>query len=725
MKTLLGAVIIVWLAAGPPVFAISKTPVLARVELKDSWTQFPLPVHALLRDVAGRDYALALATASQLRQTHWPYSILDHQPDVARYVVALPMRKGAREAASGQFDVRHDDGVQWLIRLRSEAEVETLSELGFALMRLSAEPLVLESPARFSAMTLAPFASNVWIAAMMSRINSNDLVSLVSQLTGEEPVPASGELRVATSRHTRSGASVRKATEFGYEFFRALGLAPVYQAWTNGINTNVNVIGTQVGMTIPNEEVLIVAHLDDEPSSGRAPGADDNASGSVGVLTAAAVLSQWRFDRTVRYALFTGEEQGLLGSAVYANAAYAAGNNIVAVLNLDMIAWDSANGPTLNLFTRTTSNPNYSKDLLIASTFTNVVATYGLQNRLTPFVLATGMGQSDHVSFWNKGYGAILAIEDYQNGDFNAYYHTANDSLANININYFTAFAQAAVGTVAHLAEPVEPRPFDVVRVISGDWSATNSSFGASLLHAVHTSGAEETTDVFDTTYASLPANTNNAWPVIVTQPGDDDLSTDCRDATSQSIFRGDLIMSSPYGTPVSCTNRLRFVFLNPPATNRIYTVRITVDSQYTQSGTGFLCVTNVRSLVAGDGFIALPPLANVTNGAVYGTCDLAARFIDVDTGRNTLRIGSISATQVVLEANTQIGTRTFNEVAASTNLVPLNAWTWIGAFTNSVAPTASNFEEGWERVPLAVGVSAFTNSPSLFFRLRRSWFAP
>ena len=155
----------------------------------------------------------------------------------------------------------------------------------------------------------------------------------------------------------------------------------------------------------------------------------------------------------MRFVLFTGEEQGLYGSAAYANAVAAAGDNIVAVYNMDMIAWDNVGAPTLRLHTRTTSNPGYAGDLAIAGVFTNVVSAYGLSGSLVPIIDPDGESASDHASFWNKGYPAILAIED-DDDDFNAYYHTINDNLAHINLTYFTNFVKASIGTAAHLAQP-------------------------------------------------------------------------------------------------------------------------------------------------------------------------------------------------------------------------------------------------------------------------------
>ena len=69
-------------------------------------------------------------------------------------------------------------------------------------------------------------------------------------------------------------------------------------------------------------------------------------------------------------------------------------------------------GPTLRLHTRTTSNPGYPGDRAIADVFVDVVSNYGLSGSLTPIIDPDGITASDHSPFWNKGYSAILAIED-------------------------------------------------------------------------------------------------------------------------------------------------------------------------------------------------------------------------------------------------------------------------------------------------------------------------
>ena len=197
-------------------------------------------------------------------------------------------------------------------------------------------------------------------------------------------------------------------------------------------------------------------------------------------MVAADILSQYELERTVRFIFFTGEEQGLYGSKEYADLVYDAGENIVAVYNMDMIAWDVLDGPTLRLHTRTTSSSGYPGDRAIADLFVDVVNTYDLSSSLTPIIDPDGVTASDHSPFWSKGYSAILAIEDDQD-DFCAYYHTANDTLSTLNMTYFTNYTKASVGTAAYLARSgggtPEPTPMFVYNIdMSGNQKGANLS---------------------------------------------------------------------------------------------------------------------------------------------------------------------------------------------------------------------------------------------------------
>jgi hypothetical protein len=131
------------------------------------------------------------------------------------------------------------------------------------------------------AFTYSPIVAN-----LIAQVQSADVYSYTARLSGEAPIIVGGQTITLTTRHTKSGLPIQQATQYAYEQLQAAGLGVSYHTWTACNTSGRNVIGVITGTVAPNEIVLITAHLDNLPSSGRASGADDNASGSVGVLLA-------------------------------------------------------------------------------------------------------------------------------------------------------------------------------------------------------------------------------------------------------------------------------------------------------------------------------------------------------------------------------------------------------------------------------------------------------
>ncbi|MBK8048014.1 MAG: M20/M25/M40 family metallo-hydrolase [Anaerolineales bacterium] len=301
----------------------------------------------------------------------------------------------------------------------------------------------------------APAAPDPEIAALIDQVDTDTILDYADQLSGVTPAIIGGSPYTFTTRKTTSGEPIAMATQFAYEFLQAQGLMAQFAPWSACGLQNRNVVGERRGETRPQEIVLVAAHIDSYAEAGGtvAPGADDNGSGSAGVMATAEILAAHTFARTVRFVFFTGEEQGVCGSGAYAAAAAARNDDIVAVINLDMIGYDAAGEPTLRLHTRWWNNPASAGDKAIADAFVGVVDDYELD--LVPIVTRDGETASDHSSFWDRGYPAILAIEDDYD-DFNPYYHSADDITTHFNAAYFTEFTKAVVGVAATLAVPAQ-----------------------------------------------------------------------------------------------------------------------------------------------------------------------------------------------------------------------------------------------------------------------------
>ncbi len=708
-----------------PCFVSDAWPqVLARINLARPVTELSLPVYARLQDVSGQDYVLAVTGKNELKQSGWTYQILDSGGQPSDFIMAFD-RRPLRRPLSGSYNVVHDDGRHLIIRATA-LEAERIAEQGYEIKRLPEKPIVwTEAVSGRQLQAKRAVTYNGLVADMISQVTTTNLYKYVYQITGASNAVIGGELYPLPTRNTTKQVQSHKAAQYMYQHLQALGLNVSYHHWNAGGYSNCNVVAVLPGRALSNEIVVAVAHLDDtSDNASLAPGADDNASGSVGVLTAASIMSKYRFDRTIRFVIVTGEEQGLYGSQRYAEMAKAASNNIKAVISFDMIAWDSDASPTLRLYTRGVSDPGYAGDRAIAATFTNVVTAYGMAGHLTPGIYVDSDWASDHASFWDNGFPAILAIEDDWE-DFNEYYHSTNDTLSRLNMTYYTWFVKAGVGTLAHLAGPVEKVPFDLIQVDNGNW-IYGSGVGVGTLYVKHEAGATETgMDGHDLAWSNTVANPNSKWLKIYTQPYSSLLQTDARPTNSETLFHGMLVAVNTNAGAFTSTNLLRFTYLASAESNRIYTVKIHVNGSYTSDSQNFDCVTNLRQVVAGNGFIRLPGLVNLTNGALYGTCDISSRPLVTEPTGFPLRIDSIDNLHVGLGIDGQVGATLVDVLETSTNLLkPGGGWSaWI-VFTNYVAPNATNFEAGWQALNRNADLP-FTNAAGVYFRFRRQWQMP
>ena len=197
-----------------------------------------------------------------------------------------------------------------------------------------------------------------------------------------------------------------------------------------------NVIGMLPGKgALADEFIVVGAHLDhlgqgafgsrDRANAGRLlhPGADDNASGSAGIILIADKMARSYASaadsanlRSVLFMGFSAEESGLNGSNYYANHPIAPIEKHVLMMNFDMIG--------------------RIKDRRLSLSGAGTGA--GLGEFLEPIVDASALeiiqpermsGASDHTSFQRKGMPVLFAII----ADFHSDYHTPRDVSSLIN----------------------------------------------------------------------------------------------------------------------------------------------------------------------------------------------------------------------------------------------------------------------------------------------------
>ena len=278
---------------------------------------------------------------------------------------------------------------------------------------------------------------NTFVASIMNQVNADSVYKFERQLCGDTACIIGGAPYTISTRHYAQQGNI-KASQYIFEKFQHFGFTPWYQTITG---TMINVLAKKTGTKYPNQYVIICAHYDDMPTGTTAPGADDNASGTIAVLEAARLLANVNLPYTILFAAWDEEERGLFGSQAYADTAYNRGDSIIAVLNFDMIAYDGNLDGALDVNTNSASTP-------LANDFAQIVSLY--QPTLVPQVTTSLNGGSDHQSFQARGYKAILSIED--NSDFTPYYHTVNDTYASLNKPYFLKMVKAGVAALVTIA---------------------------------------------------------------------------------------------------------------------------------------------------------------------------------------------------------------------------------------------------------------------------------
>lgn len=442
--------------------AASDKRVLLKVEVKDETALYELTssgivIYARLYTARGPVYLVGASPLQAEALLAGPSDVaeLDSDTEGRRYYVVYRMPRFAPEDLGAYGRVLHEDDIQAVMEM-SPAAAQRLSEAGAELRAVTFDPKpagALPESALPTGVTdghLAPeaIAPDPLIQQMVDQVDSATVYQYAGDLSGEWPVTVGGSPYTIATRYTYSGDPIDKATQFAGEHLEALGLPVEYHQW--GDPTCPNVIAELPGTGSPDSIVIICAHIDDLPLGSLAPGADDNASGSVAVLIAADILSRYDWHYTLRFALWTGEEEGLLGSYAYARRSFNLGEKIVGVLNLDMIAYNTpGSAPDIDLY----ANPGLPGTLVIAQLFADAVSAYGLD--LVPEVINNGMGSSDHACFTQYGYDAILGIEDLS--DFNPHYHTTGDQLQYVDMDFYVEFVKASVATTAHMAGPQGP----------------------------------------------------------------------------------------------------------------------------------------------------------------------------------------------------------------------------------------------------------------------------
>jgi len=180
-------------------------------------------------------------------------------------------------------------------------------------------------------------------------------------------------------------------------------------------------------------------------TDGRAPGADDDGSGSMTTLEAFTVLCEQGFypSRPVEFHWYSAEEMGLLGSQDVAKSYQRANKDVVAMIQFDMTGYAKKN--VFGIIT-----DHVDQDL---TGFLKSIATkYG---ELDVVETKCGYACSDHASWKSAGYRSAFPFEGAFS-DSSPYIHGKDDTVEHVDFDHMKEFVKLAISFAVELGETMD-----------------------------------------------------------------------------------------------------------------------------------------------------------------------------------------------------------------------------------------------------------------------------
>lgn len=306
--------------------------------------------------------------------------------------------------------------------------------------------------------TNSNISSKVDLVDLFSKINESFLRDYVGNIEGFGP-------------HPTGSSSLNNLKNYLFNILKNEELDVNLIPWNNKDLSGENIEATLKGKNNDRSVFVICAHYDSVEIS---PGADDDGSGVSIVLALANILRDYVFNSTIKFVLFSGEEQGLYGSKNYVKNIVNQKINITGVLNLDGVGYASnkEDGNKIRHHSNTQSSWMQEISKNIAQNYYEYI---GLEVLTVPHVT-----YSDHQSFVEEGYDASYLLEN----TLNPFYHTSEDISNNMNFTYLSKVCKLSMGILISMAElNTTSLEENIVIKIQGGLLTKNGQFSIEIIN--------------------------------------------------------------------------------------------------------------------------------------------------------------------------------------------------------------------------------------------------
>lgn len=244
------------------------------------------------------------------------------------------------------------------------------------------------------------------------------------------------KLKAFASIERKSNENLDIARAMLTEEYKKIG----FEVELHPFGTGTNLIAEKKGVKNPEKILVLSSHIDSVGNKG----ANDNGTGTIGVLAVARELAKSNYDFTIRVLGFDREERGLLGSDAYV-AALPNKKDIIGNINFEMMGYHKKNDGAFHLIdcdkpfiwdVRRLESEFLSKEVK------NSIETLGLDLH----VVKTCTNRSDHASFWRHKIPAIVISENFFGGDADPCYHARCDVVdERLNYLYMSKILEAVL----------------------------------------------------------------------------------------------------------------------------------------------------------------------------------------------------------------------------------------------------------------------------------------
>jgi Zn-dependent M28 family amino/carboxypeptidase len=216
-------------------------------------------------------------------------------------------------------------------------------------------------------------------------------------------------ITLSNTSDRRSTDNLDVARQFLKAEYEKLGFTVRFEAFGGGSNF----VAEKLGTTQPQKVLILSSHID----SVRCKGANDNGTGTIGLLAVAQELAKQNYSYTVRILGFDKEEIGLVGSDAYV-ASLKTKTDVIGNINFEMMGVNSRKDGSFHVI-----DCDKASSVVISSKIRNSIANLGLP--LT--IVKACTDRSDHASFWRHNLPAVVISENFFGGDADPCYHAKCD----------------------------------------------------------------------------------------------------------------------------------------------------------------------------------------------------------------------------------------------------------------------------------------------------------